>query len=139
MGTLDSTPASIAWPARSMQCLRRHIWLRDELKASLLWLAQEPGHRKCRSCCRYGPESGAQPDVATEPGRIDLPEDSNANVACDAVGRHALAPLKRPGIVNRISLNIDSHDDRQLMHLEFIDGFHAQVFKGNDPRRLDRF
>ncbi len=130
--TLDIIRASIGDTVRCSVYIGR-IQLRDELKAFLIWLAEElerkmPLVLPMRPKIRRGSLAGSRSR-----------EGSNADAAGDAVGRHALTPFKRPRIVNGVSLNIDSHDDRHVLDLEFIDGFHAQVFKGNDPGRLDRF
>lgn len=91
----------------------------SELKALLVRLAEAQGTANaarltaCPTIWR-----GSLAEIAQR-------KDSNADVACDAVCRHALTPFKRPGRVNGVSLNIDGHDNRHVLHIEFIDGFHA--------------
>ena len=41
-------------------------------------------------------------------------------------------PLGRPGFVNRLSGAVHGHRHRHVLDLEFVDRFHAQIFKGDN-------
>ena len=41
--------------------------------------------------------------------------------------------------MHRGSVRVDGDGHRHIAYGEFIDGFHAKIFKRNDPRGFDRF
>jgi hypothetical protein len=47
-------------------------------------------------------------------------------------------PFLRPGDVHRGALGIDGDGDRHVLHVEFVDRFHAEVGEADDLGRLDR-
>jgi hypothetical protein len=49
------------------------------------------------------------------------------------------APFLWAGAVDRIARGIHRDDDGHIDHIEFVDRFHAEIFKCHKSRGLDRF
>src|ERR1700678_300885 len=47
-------------------------------------------------------------------------------------------PLLWPSLMHRDPFGVDGYRHRHVLHVKFVDGFHAQIFKGDDARALDR-
>src|SRR5574343_1375873 len=48
------------------------------------------------------------------------------------------APFSRAAVVYRVSLAVDRDRDRHILDFKFVNGFHPQIGKGDDPGGLDR-
>src|SRR5579871_2222132 len=51
----------------------------------------------------------------------------------------ALLPLGGAGLVHAGALGVDGDGDGHVFDVEFVNGFHAEIFEGEEARALDRF
>src|SRR5271157_5256375 len=47
-------------------------------------------------------------------------------------------PLLRTALVHRVAVHVHGDRDRHVLHLEFVDGFHAEILERQHARFLDR-
>lgn len=48
-------------------------------------------------------------------------------------------PLARAGLVHRVAAGIDRHRHRHILHVEFVDGFHAEILEREHTRSAHGF
>ena len=82
--------------------------------------------------------AGASPlNLALETRRIAKPYHSG--LIAESESRRCAVATQRTGLMHAGSLRIDGHCNGHILDVEFVDGFHAQVLKGQQARTVDRF